>query len=282
MRKQEKVALGATVGVVTAGLIGFILFLSWNVIPAGSAGVTTWWGEVYGKSLPAGAHFVNPFAGITEFSIRDFSVKESMTLPSQDQLQSTVDISFQVRADPTKLGHIHAQVGTIEQVVDVHLIPNARQKARELSKTVAKAEDFFEGQTVVQLQAGLDEYLIPLMAEHGLILSGCLVRNIDLPEAVHAGVKKKKLRDQQVEEQRAEQERFKIEQAQLVIGAEAKKAAAEVEAETVKLLADARAYEIQQISAATANYVYLRLIDTTQSAFREFLEAAFPNYRRQD
>ena len=53
-----------------------------------------------------------------------------------------------------------------------------------------------------------------------------LVRNVELPQTIQEGIRKKKLRDQQVEEQQAEQQRFEIEQQQVRIEAEAKQAAA--------------------------------------------------------
>ncbi|MCZ6571040.1 MAG: hypothetical protein O7B23_12855 [Deltaproteobacteria bacterium] len=59
-------------------------------------------------------------------------------------------------------------------------------------------------------------------------------------------------REQAVQRQKAELERFRTEQLQKVASAEAERLAAEEEAKRIRIQADARAYEIAQINKAIA------------------------------
>ena len=73
-------------------------------------------------------------------------------------------------------------------------------------------------------------------------------------------IEQKKEREQAVERQKAELERFRTEQLQQVAAAEAKRQAAEEQAKQLKILAEARAFEIREINKAIAgNSSYIQL-----------------------
>ena len=73
-------------------------------------------------------------------------------------------------------------------------------------------------------------------------------------------IESKKEREQEVEKQKAELERFKTEQQQIVEEAIASRQAAEEEAQRVRVLADAKAYEIEKLNDAIAgNQAYIQL-----------------------
>jgi regulator of protease activity HflC (stomatin/prohibitin superfamily) len=108
----------------------------------------------------------------------------------------------------------------------------------------------------VALASGLAEYVGP----KGIIIDSVLLRNINLPPVLAEAIGRKKEREQEVERQRAELERVKLEQEQAVALAEASRRASEETAKTIRILADAKAYEISAINkAASGSVAYIQL-----------------------
>ncbi len=92
------------------------------------------------------------------------------------------------------------------------------------------------------------------------MVKAVLIRDINLPTVLTKAIEQKKEREQAVERQKAELERFRTEQQQNVAKAAAQRQAAEEEAKQVKILADAKAYEIREINKAIAsNPAYIKL-----------------------
>ena len=99
-----------------------------------------------------------------------------------------------------------------------------------------------------------------------------LIRDISLPPVLAKAIEQKKEREQAVERQKAELERFRTEQLQKVALAEAERQAAEEEAQKKRILADARAYEIREINKATASnpaYVQLQALEALKSMAKD-------------
>ena len=118
------------------------------------------------------------------------------------------------------------------------------------------------------LEAGLSEYLLP----KGIDAQAVLIRDINLPPAISKGIEAKKEREQEVEKQKAELERFATEQQEKVVAAEAERAAAEQEAQMRRVLADAQAYEINKINEAIASnpaYLQLQALEALKSISRD-------------
>jgi regulator of protease activity HflC (stomatin/prohibitin superfamily) len=181
-------------------------------------------------------------------------------VPSQDQLQTRIDVSVQFRVIPAHAPKILKDTGSILDVTAVHIVPKLRSLIREQGKSIKNAEDFFLEATQQNLQtallSGLSEYLLP----KGVEVSAVLIRDISLPPFIMKAIESKKEREQEVVKQQAELERFKTEQQQLVASAKAEKEAAQSEADKRRLLADAQAYEIERINTAIGkNPSYIKL-----------------------
>jgi regulator of protease activity HflC (stomatin/prohibitin superfamily) len=131
---------------------------------------------------------------------------------------------------------------------------------REQGSKVAKAEDFFQEETRDALAAGLLDRLEVQLRPKGLLIQDVLVRDINLPAVLTKAIEQKKEREQAVQRQKAELDRFRMEQQQQVAAAEAKFQAAEEEAKQIRVLAKARADEIRLINDAVAkNPAYIKL-----------------------
>lgn len=244
-----------------------------KTVEVGHVSVATLFGEVQDKSYPEGLHIpVNPLYKWHEFDVREKTHKEQAQVPSQDQLQTSIEVSVQYRLNGANVSTMLQTTGDMQQLLAVQLVPKLRSLLREQGKTIKRAEDFFLEQTQDKLQtallAGLQEYLQP----KGVIVSAVLIRDITLPAFITRAIESKKEREQEVEKQKAELERFRTEQQQLVAQAEAERKAAEEKAKQMIILADAQAYEIEKINKAVGNnpsYIKLQSLEALKAISKD-------------
>lgn len=267
----------------------FVLFLVSQfvkTIPPGHVGVATLFGSVVEQGYTQGLHIpVNPLYRWTLFDARQKTQDETARVPTQDQLQTDIDVSVQYRIDGSMAPEILEETGTAAAAVTVHLIPKLRSLLREQGKTIKRAEDFFKEETQITLQTGLTDGLRDYLAPKGIIVSAVLIRDITLPPFIVQAIEQKKEREQAVEREKAELERVRTELQQQVAHAEAQNEASIQEAERMRTLADARAYEIRQINAAIANnpaYIQLQSLEALKAISKDpasklyFLDGSSP------
>lgn len=224
---------------VAAAIVG-LQFV--KTIPPGHVGVATLFGNVRADGYAQGLHFpVNPLYRWTTFDARQKTHVETANVPSQDQLQTRLDVSVQYRIDGSMAPVILEQTGDPATAVRVHLIPKLRSLLREQGKSVKRAEDFFQEATQATLQTALTGGLRDYLAPKGIIVTAVLIRDITLPPFIVLAIEKKKEREQAVERERAELERVRTELQQHVARAKAGREAADEEAVRIRTLADAQA-----------------------------------------
>ena len=244
-------------------------------MPAGHVGVAILFGEVQDESYPEGLHFVNPLLSWKDLDARQDTYQLSkMEVPTRDQLLSTVDLSIQWRLDSTRAAEIIRDTGDKERLKDVHLKPTVRSLVRELGTTVERAEDLFKDEVRVALAGEIQKQLSEYVASKGILVDEVLLRNINLPPVLAEAIGRKKEREQEVERQRAELERVKLEQEQQVAQSVASRRAAEEDAKRLRILADAKAYEVATINkAASGNPAYIQL--QSLEALKKWKHASF-------
>ena len=232
------------------GVLGiFALVLVWfasslyQKVPAGYVGVATLFGEVQESPYEEGLHIpVNPFYEWYFYDVRQKSHLEEANVPSQDQLQTKIQVSVQFQLSGKNAPKILQETGQAADVLRVHIVPKLRSLLREQGKTIKRAEDFFLEETQQNMQIslleGLKDYLIP----KGVNVGAVLIRDISLPPFIIKAIESKKEREQEVEKQKAELERFRTEQQQKVALAKAESEAAAEQALKKRVLADAQAY----------------------------------------
>jgi len=267
--------------------LAFLGLSSFKTIPVGHVGVATLFGKAQLKTHPEGLHFpVNPLLTWTIYDVRQKTHFESVSVPSQDQMQTKVDISVQYRLIASDTYKILQDTGTFDEAINVHLIPKLRSIAREQGKRVEKAEYFFKEEVQQLLQASMLTDLVEFLQPNGIEVSDVLIREITLPKFIGAAIEKKKQREQLAEEQKAELDRFKTEQLQKVAAAEAEKNAAEQEALKRRMLAEASAYEIETVNRALSdspNYLQLQALETLKAMSKNpatqiyFMDSDSPN-----
>ena len=281
--KQFKVAFIVLVVLIIV-LFGKRFFIS---IEAGHVGVATLFGEVQEKVYDEGLNIpVNPLYRWHIYDVREKTHLEQAQVPTQDQLQTSVDVSVQFRLMSESTPEIMKSTGQFEDVLRIHIVPKLRSIIREQGKSIKRAEDFFTDETQTFLEnsllSGLREYLEP----KGVEVSAVLIRDITLPKFITIAIEKKKEREQEVEKQKAELERFKTEQQQKIAQADAERTAASMDAEKIKLLADAEAYRISAINKSIANntnYIKLQALEALKAISKDdnakiyFLNGDSPN-----
>ena len=259
--------------VVVVGLVILVGSNFYKTIPPGRVGVATLFGNVQAEEFSQGLHIpVNPLYRWTIFDARQKTHVETANVPSQDQLQTKLDVSVQYQLDGSMAPVILEQTGDAEAAVRVHLIPKLRSLLREQGKSIVRAEDFFQEATQTTLQIALTEGMRDFLAPKGIIVTAVLIRDITLPPFIVEAIEKKKEREQAVERERAELERVRTELQQEVARAEAGKEAAEQESQRMRILADAQAYEITQINNAIANnqaYIQLQSLEALKAISKD-------------
>lgn len=261
--------------VLIVGLFIFLLFFNklFKTIPAGHVGVVTLFGKVKDGEYKEGLHIpVNPLYKWYLYDCRQTTHMETAQVPSQDQLQTKIDVSVQFRVNGALAPSILKETGGFEQLKAVHLVPKLRSILREQGKTIKRAEDFFLEETQTTLQTSLESALKEYCESKGLIIQAVLIRDITLPQFISTAIEAKKEREQEVEKEKAELERFRTEQQKLVAQAQAQRAAAEEEAERRRVIADVQAYEIEKIVKATGNspiYVQLQALEALKSISKD-------------
>lgn len=248
----------AAIGVILLVVLIIIsMFRPFTTIPAGHVGVSSLFGKVDQKELPEGFHFINPFKKVYRIDCRNKELTlQRVGVPSRDQLTTMVDITVKWRVDRSMAAASFSETGGAAELENVHLIPQVRSLVREAGKGVSKAEDFYQDDVQQTMQSRILEGL-QVLIDKGILIDDVLMRQIDLPETVIQGVLAKKTQEQKAEQQKAELDRFKTEQAQLIASAEAERQAAEEEVVRRKAIAEARAFEITAEAEARARAIEL-------------------------
>ena len=270
MNKSTFAGLAVPIVMIVLVLVGSRFYES---VPPGHVAVATLFGDVLEDPYEAGLHIpVNPLYDFRSYDVREKTHLEKAQVPSQDQLQTQVDVSVQYNIIREDTPRILRETGTLTDVLRVQLVPKLRSLIREQGKTVRRAEDFFLEETQEKLEAaillGMQEYLTP----KGVQVDAVLIRDISLPPFIAKAIEEKKEREQEVEKQKAELERFRTEQQQKIAQAQAERGAAEEEAAMRRVLADARAYEIASINKAIGdnpNYVKLQALQALESISKD-------------
>ena len=272
---MENIKIPKSLIFISVIVVIFLWFGSslYQKVPAGYVGVATLFGEVQSNPYEEGLHIpVNPFYEWYLYDVRQKSHLEEANVPSQDQLQTKIQVSVQFRLEKTGVPMILKETGTAADVLIVHIVPKLRSLLREQGKTIKRAEDFFLEKTQQNMQtsllAGLQDYL----GNKGVNVGAVLIRDISLPPFIIKAIESKKEREQEVEKQKAELERFSTEQQQKVALAKAESEAATEQAAKMMVLADAQAYEIEKINTAIGNnpnYVKLQALEALKAISKD-------------
>ncbi|MGY9010083.1 MAG: SPFH domain-containing protein [Rhodobacterales bacterium] len=272
---MENIKIPKPLIIISVIVLAFMWFGSslYQKVPAGYVAVATLFGEVQKNPYEEGLHIpVNPFFEWYFYDVRQKSHLEEANVPSQDQLQTKIQVSVQYRIEKDMAPSILKGTGSAADVLKVHIVPKLRSLLREQGKAIIRAEDFFLEETQQNLQTSLLTGLRGYLIEKGVNVGAVLIRDISLPPFIIKAIESKKEREQEVEKQKAELERFATEQQQKVAQATAESEAANEQANKMRVLADAQAYEIEKINKAIGsnpNYVKLMALEALKAISKD-------------
>ncbi|TBR15661.1 prohibitin family protein [bacterium] len=243
------------------GLVIGLIFSTVRVVPAGYVGVVDTFGQVADRPLNSGINFVNPLSRIVYMSIRTQEDKETMSVPSKEGLNISLDISILYKLDPAKAVDIYKTVGWGYQ--DVILIPQYRAAARGV--TVAhEAKALYTSEREMLSQA-IQDSLVNLIGSRGIIIERVLLRAMTLPSTVSGAVEQKLKAEQE-----AERMKFILQKEQQE--AERKR----VEATGIR---DAQEIINQSLTSQYLHYLWINTLNQNPNVIYVATEANMPMFR---
>jgi prohibitin 1 len=232
-------------------VVGVLIMVIWLaassgfvILQPGTAGVIIRLGQVTDRVLDPGLHFKAPvidevrtyntqkviyetmndasFEG-SNADYRDYPV-DTTTLDGQ-QIQVRFTIRFSV--DPTRIKEVVGTLGTESQIVEKVVKTESRVHVRNIIREYA-AEQLYTGD-IQKAQVEIEQRLLPIFSENGIILDAFGIRQIEFQPEYLAAIEQK-----QIEKEKVQSEKFKAEQEEFRKDAAITKAQGEAEAQKLQ------------------------------------------------
>ena len=237
---KHKIALIVLIAVAAIILI----FNSFSVVNEGFIGVKYRFGKIVNSSLTAGLNFHIPFME----EIRPIDVREQIYEVETDAYTSDTQTVDQLKLklnycyDGTQLPGIIRSIG-VENVVSKLLVPNVAKISKdEIGKV--KAEDLVQNRSTVQ--NAIYESLKETLEGQGILVTAFAIENISFDDAFEQSIQAKVIAAQDALKMQNKTAEREEEAKQKVIAAQA-------EADSAKIKADAEAYAIRQVQEQLRN-----------------------------
>ena len=216
-----------------------VLLISWNsitvTIEAGHGGVLF---KRFGGGIDLentygeGFHFIAPWNKMYIYEVRQQEIGEDMNVLASNGLEIQVDVSAWYEPEFSKLGHLHAEIGTsyLQRVI----IPSLRSAARSVGRYTP--EQIYSTKRDA-IQDEIFEETKALLNEKNVQLNQVLIRSIKLPTTLKQAIE------------------GKLKQEQLSLEYEFKLVKAKKEAERQRIEAEGKAAANKIISASLTNNI---------------------------
>ncbi len=231
--------LGKAVLVTIIAIIALIvIFNCFSIVREGYVGVKYRFGRIVNDSMTAGLNFKIPF--IEE--IQPVDIREQIYFVSTDaytsdtQTVDSLELKLNYYYDGTQLSEIIRSIG-VENVETKLLVPNVAKIAKnEIGKV--KAEELV--QTRSEVQNVIFESLKETLAPSGIVVTAFAIENLDFDDAFEQSIQGKVIAAQDALKMQNKTAERQEEAKQQVIAAQA-------EADSAKIKADAEAYAIEAV-----------------------------------
>ena len=184
------------------------------VIPAGNVGVVDFFGNVSKNVLKPGINLVNPFARVIKMSIKTKEIKEETSVPTQEGLSLSLEVSLLYHLDPEAAPEVYKTVGAIYE--EIILVPQFRSAIRTVTSNY-EAKALYTSVREI-LATGIAEELKKIVESRGIVVESTPLRNIQLPPKVADAIEEKLRAEQEsqrmqfvLEKEKLEAERKRIE-----------------------------------------------------------------------
>lgn len=206
-------------------IIVFLFFTA--TVETGNVGVITNFGKVTGDVLDSGWHIVGPVDHVTEVSIRTITTQTDATCFSKDLQDVTITLAVQTRITKERASDIYKNFG-------VEYMSQATPKILDALKAETAKYD------AAEIIANRDQIRSEALKAAQDRLTGFVdVLDLSIVNVAFSEDYAKAIEAKQVAQQRAEQAKYELQQAE--VEAEKKVASAKGEAEAIQIRGDALA-----------------------------------------
>ncbi len=218
------------IGVIIGFIILWIGGSAFETVDAGEVKVVKRFGEVTGRVLHPGAHFITPIVEnttrlTTRKTIYETTLRDKQRLSDADYKDDPVDtntsdgqqvdIFYTVRfsIDPAKATWVVQNIGSEDALVQKVVKTESRIWARNIPREF-EAEDLYTGNGVQEVQTKIEDKLRPVFSDNGILLDSVGVREIKFSQDYIDAIEAKQIEAVKIETEKniAEQEKFKKEQ----------------------------------------------------------------------
>lgn len=214
--------------------LGFLLFAVLTVflfftatVETGNVGVITNFGKVTGQVLDSGWHIVGPIDHVTEISVRTITTQTDATCFSSDLQAVNITLAVQTRITKENATNIYKNYGAeyMSQAAPKILDALKAETAKYAAAEIIANRDKIRSEALKAAQQRLDGFVE--------------VQDLSIVNVAFSTDYEKAIESKQVAQQRAEQAKYELQQAE--VEAEKKVATAKGEAEAIQIRGDALA-----------------------------------------
>jgi len=200
LRLASRAALG--LGIVLPALI--ILFSTFKLIPAGHVGVATLFGGVQPRALPEGFNLINPLLDVTLMSTQVQRRSAKYDAASKDLQAVHVEMVLNYRLLPDRAPEVYQRIGVDFAAV---IIDPAAQEVLKSTTALHNAAEILQKRPIIK--ADVQKDLTAWLVKYGIEMKEAALANIRFDPNYERAIEAK-----QIEEQKAEQKRYELIQAQ--------------------------------------------------------------------
>ncbi|MDE7360958.1 MAG: hypothetical protein K2N38_03385 [Oscillospiraceae bacterium] len=245
-----------TIAVLVILAVVIVVFNSFTVVNEGYIGVKYQFGKIVGQNLSAGLNFHIPFIEeIQQIDIREqvYAVQTD-AYTSDTQTVNELQLKLNYCYDGTKLTDIIRTIG-VSNVESKLLVPNVAKISKdEIGKV--KAEDLVQNRSTVQ--NAIYNSLKETLESQGIVVTAFAIENISFDDAFEQSIQAKVIAAQDALKMQNKTAEKEEEAKQKVIAAQA-------EADSQKIKADAEAYAIEAVQkqlTQSPNYIeYMKIMN---------------------
>ncbi len=252
--------------------LGVLIILSSTVrmIGAGHVGVALLFGKVQELALPEGINLVNPLYDVVEMNTRIERHQAKYDAASKDLQAVHVEMVVNYRLLPDKAAEVYQRIGPNYASV---IIDPAAQEVLKANTALHVATEILHQRP--KIKGDVQRELTSWLAKYGIEVKEAALANISFDKAYEKAIEAK-----QIEEQKAEQKRYELIQAQRqaeIVAAQAKgqgdaaREKAKGEAEATKIRGDAESNYNQKVAASlTATLIQQRYLEKWDGKLPQF------------
>ncbi len=266
MEPTQKKRTTITVLAILAGIVLLIVIFSSAVtISEGHMGVKYQFGRIVNDQLNPGLHFKIPFIeNVTMIDIREQTYDMDTTAYTKDtQTVENLRIKLNYFYDKGSLSDIVRNVG-IQNVESKLIIPQMQSIVKnEIGQF--RAEELIQNRS--KIQSNIQDKMSESLSKNGIIVAAFAIENIDFENGFEEAVRAKVVAEQDALKMQNKTKERQEEAKQMVIAAEA-------QAESQRIKADAEAYAIEVVQEQldrSPQYIELEKVKKWNGQFPQVL-----------